>query len=86
VVFFSAISDEPILVAKNLSAEVNAMGASTSPYKRSSSGDSRESSFGRSIYSFTPPADGKVTIKVRYYDTGTLVEKHCAISTGLSPK
>jgi len=42
--------------------------------------------FGNCVwYGFTPPEDGKITIKLRYYDAKSLVEKHCIISTGLSP-
>ena len=86
VAFFSEKSDEPILVAKNVSGETNATGWSTGLYPMNPDpGSSRDGFSNRSGYGFRPPEDKKVSIKVRYYDVGSLVEKRCVISTGLSP-
>jgi len=90
VTFFSKNSDEPILVAKNINPEGKAASASTGMYsqnpKKDSAGDGDKDPFAKCVgYGFKPPEDGKITIKVRYCDVGSLVEKHCLISTGLSP-
>jgi hypothetical protein len=86
VTFFSSKVDEPILSAKNIASDGTADRAN--PYvtetkpKSKSSDDPFANCTG---YGFTPPDDDKVTIKVRYYDRKLLVEKHCLITTGLSP-
>jgi hypothetical protein len=86
VAFFSEKSDEPILVAKNLSGATNATGWSTGIYSmKPDPGSSRDGFSNRNGYGFRPPEDKKVSIKVRYYDVESLVEKRCVISTGLSP-
>jgi hypothetical protein len=82
VAFFAATSDEPILVVKSVNAESKASTASTT--LRSGPG-SPQDGFSGMRYAFTAPEDGKVTIKVRYYDSASFVEKRCVISTGLSP-
>lgn len=86
VTFFSSKSDEPILSAKNITAEGVASSSNPSVTERRPKSKPSEDPFANCIgYGFTPPEDGKVTIKVRYYDRKSLVEKHCIITTGLSP-
>lgn len=76
VALLSEKSDEPILLIKNIGAEGNAASSSSTIHN----------DFTRSVgYGFRPPEDRKVTIKVRYYNAASLIEKHCLISTGLSP-
>ncbi len=86
VAFFSNKSDEPILVAKNVRAEGNASNSKTGIYNKSPrTAKSLDNFSNLDGYGFNPPANRKITIKVRYYEVGSLVEKHCVISTGLSP-
>lgn len=86
VAFLADQSDEPILVAKDLHTRGNAANYSGGFVdRRPRPGDSKDDFSDRVSYGFTPPANGKITIKVRYYEIGSLVEKRCIISTGLSP-
>ena len=86
VVFFAEQSDEPILVVKDLHTKGNASNYSSGfEDRRPHPGNSKDGFSDRVHYGFTPPANQKITIKVRYYEVGSLVEKHCVISTGLSP-
>jgi hypothetical protein len=85
VTFFSSKSDDPILSAKNITAEGMAGSSNPSVTERRPQAKPSSDPFANCIgYGFTPPEDGKVTIKVRYYDRKSLVEKHCIITTGLS--
>ena len=85
VALFSEKSDEPILVIKNFGAEGNAASSSSGMYRGSpASGKSQDAFAGSGGYGFRPPEDRKVTIKVRYYNAASLIEKHCLVSTGLS--
>lgn len=86
VAFFSSKSDEPILVARDLMPGGTAASANPYAVERQPKSKSTSDPFADCVgYGFTPPADGKVAIKVRYFDAKSLVEKHCVISTGLSP-
>jgi hypothetical protein len=86
VTFFSAKSDEPILVAKNITAEGVASSYHPGVTEQWPKSRSSDDPFANCVWcGFTPPEDGRVTIKLRYYDAKSLVEKHCIISTGLSP-
>jgi hypothetical protein len=86
VAFLSNSSDEPILVAKNVSAEGNASSSNTGIYNRRPDSAKPPDDFYNLVrHSFRPPENGKITMKVRYFDVESLVEKHCFISTGLSP-
>jgi hypothetical protein len=86
VAFFSEKSDEPILSAKNVNAEGNASSANTGAYSSNRDAGGSAGGFAKAVgYGFRPPDDRKISIKVRYYDVGSLVEKRCVISTGLSP-
>jgi hypothetical protein len=87
VTFFSPKRDEPILTAKNIASDGQA--STASPYRTESNPKADRSPsdpFANCTgYGFIPPEDKKITIKVRYYDAKSLVEKHCIITTGLSP-
>ena len=86
VTFFSAKSNEPILGAKNITPE--GVASSYHPGFTAQRPKSRDSGdpFANCVwYGFAPPEDRMLTIKLRYYDAKSLVEKHCIISTGLSP-
>jgi hypothetical protein len=86
VAFFSPKSDEPILVVRNVSPEGTASSSNTGIYGGGPrSGAEGDPFYRQPGYGFTPPEDGKITIKLRYCDAKSLVEKHCLISTGLSP-
>ena len=86
VALFSEKSDEPIMVIKRFDAEADAGRSSSGHYNgRPASGKSQDTAAGSVAQGFRPPEDRKVTIKVRYYDPASLIEKHCVISTGLSP-
>lgn len=86
VAFFAEQSDEPILVVKDLHTKGKASKYSGGfEDRRHHRSDSEDSLSDRVHYGFTPPDNRKITIKVRYYEVGSLVEKHCVISTGLSP-
>lgn len=84
VAFLSEKSDEPVLVVKNIEAKVpgRSRGADKSGPGKAEAKDDFSSLSG---YSFIPPANGKVTIKIRYFDAKELVTKRCFISTGISP-
>lgn len=86
VTFFSAKSDEPILVARNITADGTATSSHPGVTERRPKSSNEEDPFANCVgHGFTPPEDGKVTIKLRYYDAKSLVEKRCVISTGLCP-
>ena len=86
VSFFSEKLDEPILSAKNVITEGIASSANTGVFGSNREAGGSAAGFANAVgYGFRPPEDKKVTIKVRYYDVGSLVEKRCVISTGLSP-
>lgn len=86
VAFFSEKADDPILFVKDLDDGGNAVSSKNSSYAGGAErGETKDLFSGRTGYSFTPPEDGKVSIKVRYLPTSALVEKRCLISTGISP-
>jgi len=86
VAFFSEKTDAPILFVKDLDDRGNAASSNNSSYAGGAErGEAKDLFSGRTGYSFTPPEDGKVTIKIRYLPTSALVEKRCLISTGISP-
>lgn len=85
VTFFSKQSDEPILVVKNLTGDGSAASSSVGNYDRRPIRGAQDSFSNCMGYLFRPPEDRTVSIKVRYYEVGSLVEKNCVISTGLSP-
>ena len=86
VAFFTQSADEPILVAKDLHAKGNASSLNGGIEDgRPFPGNVKDGFSHRVKYGFTPPLNRKITIKVRYYEVGSLVERRCVISTGLSP-
>jgi hypothetical protein len=86
VAFFSEKADDPILFVKDLDDGGNAVSSKNSSYAGGAErGETKDLFSGRTGYSFTPPEDGKVSIKIRYLPTSALVEKRCLVSTGLSP-
>jgi hypothetical protein len=86
VAFFSEKSDEPVLLVKNLDSGGKAGSSNTGFYKTGAEPGEAKDAFSNLVgYGFTPPEDGKATVKIRYLPTDTLVEKHCIISTGISP-
>ena len=86
VAFLSEKSDDPILFVKDLDDGGNPLSSNNSSQATGvKRGEANDDFSGLPGYSFTPPEDGKVTIKVRYFASSALVEKHCLISTGLSP-
>ncbi len=86
VSFFSEKSDEPILSAKNVGAEGQAASANSGVYGSNRGAGHSGGGFDNAVaYGFRPPEDKKISIKVRYYGVGSLVEKRCVISTGLGP-
>ena len=86
VAFLSEKSDDPILFVKDLDDGGNPLSSTHSSQATGvKRGEAKDDFSGRTGYSCTPPEDGKVTIKVRYFPSSALVEKHCLISTGLSP-
>ena len=86
VAFLSEKSDDPILFVKDLDDGGNPLSSNNSSQATEvKRGEAKDDFSVLTGYSFTPPEDGKVTIKVRYFSSSALVEKHCLVSTGLSP-
>jgi hypothetical protein len=85
VAFFSEASDQPILLVKDLDARGKAASFNGTYKTGTEPGEAKDDFSSLVGYGFTPPGDGKVTIKIRHLPTNALVEKRCLISTGISP-